>query len=883
MKWKLFDWFSLLFTSIFALDLAVGDDSVCFNNCNGHGHCVDYTCHCFPGFHGDDCGTTYAPNNGQDIIPILGAGHFNLTSKKALKTMLDGGKGIAAVILGFTSPDCHRCITAEYQYDTFLKDIEKSGGGIEAISASKGSGKREKTTNKVKFGRVDISASEEMKLLALELGATDIPSLVVFPTVKSASKREKRGVLYQGHQHHIDIRRFVEKLISGPMRPLTTTEEAERFLVLQGDLEEYPSSSERIALDQDRARASAVVGFFSSPTSMEEDEYEEYTEVATTLRVRDDLHFGVVKDKQVIAAFKKAKIIDRTPSLVLYTSASAYLESVRQLAPPSSAREELVARIGYKAINLDELFAEGSNRGGVQSWIVENTVPLVGKLTNSNFALYGQINKPMLMLFLDLNREKYITVDSENALVAVGGKTGGLLNQNLINEFIEVAKEHRDSFSFVYLDGTVHEDQMRNLGLYGGAARLPSLAFNTRDNLQAPFPEELALNKDTILTYCAAMLSGKLRTPKDSEEVARKALQSAIPMNRKNLAVREEVKAPAEPVKGVLEHFDDDSEGDHAIVKLSASTFEEDILQQYEEKDVLLMLHAHSGVCEQCGHFAVYFKKMAERFADLHLSSLVIARLDVSSETPPAWMKLLGEATLPVMVLLPAGAKYPPWQFYSGVGKVGPMMKWVHKQVAVPFQLPNLPHLTPDQKELYKTQVREREQVLAEKRTREAADMAAMDELREEVRVRNEERERERLDELSQSIEELSEGEDDEVEEEEEDGPMVSSSGKEEYKKDPELEAQLAKYGEVLAEREREREVEVELDMDTEGKGRLLGRKDVALEEKEFERKLQEMRKKRIAQVSADVSTDASNGPSVNGGEEDEDEHEDEVVQSYQF
>ena len=42
----------------------------------------------------------------------------------------------------------------------------------------------------VKFGRVDISASDSMKALALELGATDIPSIVVFPTVKSASKKE---------------------------------------------------------------------------------------------------------------------------------------------------------------------------------------------------------------------------------------------------------------------------------------------------------------------------------------------------------------------------------------------------------------------------------------------------------------------------------------------------------------------------------------------------------------------------------------------------------------------------------------------------------------------------------------------------------------------
>jgi hypothetical protein len=31
------------------------DGSVCFNGCSGHGDCVDYSCHCWVGYHGDDC------------------------------------------------------------------------------------------------------------------------------------------------------------------------------------------------------------------------------------------------------------------------------------------------------------------------------------------------------------------------------------------------------------------------------------------------------------------------------------------------------------------------------------------------------------------------------------------------------------------------------------------------------------------------------------------------------------------------------------------------------------------------------------------------------------------------------------------------------------
>ena len=76
----------------------------------------------------------------------------------------------------------------------------------------------------------------------------------------------------------------------------------------------------------------------------------------------------------------------------------------------------------------------------------------------------------------------------------------------------------------VYLDGTIYEDQMKSLGLYGGKERLPSIAFNTRDRTQVPFPEELPINKDTILQFIANFISGKLKSVEDTKEMAKKAL-----------------------------------------------------------------------------------------------------------------------------------------------------------------------------------------------------------------------------------------------------------------------------------------------------------------------------------------------------------------------
>ena len=111
-----------------------------------------------------------------------------------------------------------------------------------------------------------------------------------------------------------------------------------------------------------------------------------------------------------------------------------------------------------------------------------------------------------------------------------------------------------------------------------------------------------------------------------------------------------------------------------------------------EEKDVVLLLHASKG-CEDSAHFRVYYKRMAARFQQLNLTSLVIAHMDVADEAPPAHLQLL-TGKLPIMVIVTAQAKHPPWSFFSGVGKIATMIKWVHSHVSVPFVLENLPHLS---------------------------------------------------------------------------------------------------------------------------------------------------------------------------------------------
>ena len=676
---------SLLLVSAIAIAIHAAvqeapDGSVCFNNCNGHGDCIDYSCHCWSGYIGDDCGTTFA--NEADIVPILTAGHFNLTRKNFTQTVINN----KLILVGFSSYSCHKCIQAEPSYRNISARLKEL---------------------KVPFARADAA---KMKSIAAEVGATDLPALVLF--------QKQRPLLYRGVHSGDAVVTYVRKLLEKPVKPLKTVQDVEHFI------DSRESSNHGLSTVM-------VVGFFSEHEDIEEDDYEEFNEAAKELQTNEDVFFGAVTSPKTAAWFKKNKTIDRTPALMVVGE-----ENMRQ------------------TINLDELYGE---TGGIKEWVKKKAIPLVGRMTHQNFPLYEQLRLPILMMFLDLTDQHAIvsrsslseegaTADDESIAGAgghsggyhIGGKSGGIYNEILLDEFKQAAKEHVDRIVFVYLDGTKFHDQMKSLGLYGGSERLPSLAFNTRDGTQVPFPEELPINRDTILQFCANFISGKLRSPDDAKEMARKALMATVPINPRNKAVRKEVKKAPEQVQGVAERFGDGIRGDDAVVKVTLDNFDDIVLN--EDKDVVLLLHAES--CESCSHLAVYYKRMADRFRAMQLGSLVIARMDVSHEAPPAHLGLM-VGNLPIIAMIPAADKHPPWNFYSGLSKVQQMMKWVHEMASIPFDLENLPHLSEKDKELYKEQVREREEALDKKRTEERRAMEAEERAQAEVKRRQRKRERE--------------------------------------------------------------------------------------------------------------------------------------------
>ena len=87
----------------------------------------------------------------------------------------------------------------------------------------------------------------------------------------------------------------------------------------------------------------------------------------------------------------------------------------------------------------------------------------------------------------------------------------------------------------------------------------------------------------------------------------------------------------------------------------------------------------------------------------------VRAGFDVTDAAPDMDGVLVGD--LPVLILLPAHDKNSPFRFYSGLGKVQPMMRWVHEHCDLKFDLPDLCHLSPAERVAYKEQVAERERL----------------------------------------------------------------------------------------------------------------------------------------------------------------------------
>lgn len=85
----------------------------------------------------------------------------------------------------------------------------------------------------------------------------------------------------------------------------------------------------------------------------------------------------------------------------------------------------------------------------------------------------------------------------------------------------------------------------------GSRERLPQVGFNTMDGRQLPFPEDLPINRETLLHFAAAFFSGRLQSSLD----AKKAMTVSRPFSTHNTVSRKNKRvAPAE-VQGISEQL----------------------------------------------------------------------------------------------------------------------------------------------------------------------------------------------------------------------------------------------------------------------------------------------------------------------------------------
>lgn len=327
--------FTVFFLSIYQLFLLLRpssglieapDGSVCFNNCSGHGDCIDYSCHCHEGYDGDDCSVSFALTP-DDVIPILSVGDYLLSKKNFTQTISKH----RLLLVGFSSQTCHKCIAAENEYQKVVPYLSKV---------------------QLKFARADAVT---LNRFITDLDLPQLPALVLY--------KKQQAIVYRGAQSAEAIEAFVKKQVGPPVVQLKRPRDVEDFLASRND----PGLS---------LSTSVVVGFFSEHEDVEEDDYEDFIDAAKQLQGNADIYVGVVTSKSTCDHFKISKHIDRTPSMLMVDSEGA----------PQS-------------VNLDEFYGDKLN---IKDWIVQHSIPVVGKLTGNNFPMYEKLNLPMLLMFLDL-------------------------------------------------------------------------------------------------------------------------------------------------------------------------------------------------------------------------------------------------------------------------------------------------------------------------------------------------------------------------------------------------------------------------------------------------------------------------------------------------
>ena len=219
---------------------------------------------------------------------------------------------------------------------------------------------------------------------------------------------------------------------------------------------------------------------------------------------------------------------------------------------------------------------------------------------------------------------------------------------------------------------------MLSLGLREGV--LPQLGFNTKDGRQLPFPHASAPTEAALTRFAAAFLGEKLHGGGAS--------------------------VPARGPMKVPENWSPRPGDAESVVELEPASF--DRLAMDPTRDVLLQLYASEG-CEPCVTLVMYFNRLAGRLAELGgvAGRVTVARLDVWRHQLPEELKGVQLTSLPLLLMLPARRKEPPFSMFHGRARTKELLLFAQQHATHRFELPPNPHLTREQQAAWIEQVGE--------------------------------------------------------------------------------------------------------------------------------------------------------------------------------
>mmetsp|Transcript_16906 Transcript_16906/g.30271 ORF Transcript_16906/g.30271 Transcript_16906/m.30271 type:complete len:534 (+) Transcript_16906:14256-15857(+) len=269
----------------------------------------------------------------------------------------------------------------------------------------------------------------------------------------------------------------------------------------------------------------------------------------------------------------------------------------------------------------------------IKSWVFRNGVGLVEHLNAFNFQVYKSIGLPLLIMFVDKEDVK---------------------SQDYIYTFERVAEIFEDQVKFVWMYGHEQKKTMRSLGLLEEV--YPSVAFNLNENRQLAFDQKLPITRDNLHAFVQAFIEGK-RDALNTEKGKNSEIEQAY----------------------------------RDTVQLTAAEFDSKVLR--EGNDVCVLFYSSVDSPESLS-MAPYFNKLALRFAELEFPNVQVYRFDIAVQSVPRHIR---SETFPAVYLFPAFHKKPPYPVYSGPGKTLPLMFFVANHADIEIELPDLPHLSPDQ------------------------------------------------------------------------------------------------------------------------------------------------------------------------------------------